>query len=67
MQPFTFSDYLTILEQSLTRKTGEISEKQLQQVKELRLHTATLETMQKHLKNYKALKFSIENLGVDIN
>jgi hypothetical protein len=67
MVSFTFNDYLTILERSVTRTTGDASEKRLQEVSDLRQHTATLTTMQKHLKNYKALKFSVESLGVELN
>ena len=67
MSLFTFNDYLTTLERSLSRTTGEASGKKLQEVNDLRQHTATLTTMQKHLKNYKALKFSVENLGIEIN
>jgi hypothetical protein len=67
MALLTFNDYLTTLERSATRTTGDASEKRLQEINDLRQHTATLTTMQKHLKNYKALKFSVENLGIEIN
>jgi hypothetical protein len=63
MTPFLFSDYLDSLERSLTKTTVKTSEKSLEEVNQLRNHTASLITMQKHLKNYKTLKSLVENYG----
>ena len=60
-----FSDYLNFLESQIDEINPKTATKG--EIEQIRSHTATPETMQKHLSNYKKVKYVVENLGVKLN
>lgn len=64
MVSFSFYDYLDTLERSLSQKQGEATANSLQEVQQLRSHTANVSAMQKHLKSYKTLKMLVDNYNL---
>ena len=63
MKKFTFSDYLAALERIFRQDSIET---RLNEVIELKEHRATVTTMQKHLKQYQAIKKLMAN-GIESN